>query len=254
VDGLTVTATDGVALVTLDNPPVNALTMALYQRIATVFERLGETLDVNCAVLTAAGTRAFCAGKDVREFLATTVEQDIEQAPLVRRAFAAIRACRIPVIAAVNGPALGGGAALAAMCDIRIASHAARFALPEVNIGRCGGGAHVGPLVPAGALRRMFFTAEAIDAAEAYRIGLVDQIEPPENLLPAALRMARTIAAKSPLGLRLGKQALNEIASMGFDEACLAERRYAEQLLRTEDAREAARAVAEKRAPVFSGR
>jgi enoyl-CoA hydratase len=109
-------------------------------------------------------------------------------------------------------------------------------------------------LVPAGALRRMFFTAEAIDAAEAYRIGLVDQIEPPENLLPAALRMARTIAAKSPLGLRLGKQALNEIASMGFDEACLVERRYAEQLLRTEDAREAARAVAEKRAPVFSGR
>jgi enoyl-CoA hydratase len=216
VAGLTIEVTDGVALVTLDNPPVNALTMALYERIATVFEGLGESLDVNCAVLTAAGTRAFCAGKDVREFLATTVERDIEQAPLVRRAFSAIRDCRIPVVAAVNGPALGGGCALAAMCDIRIASHPARFALPEVNIGRCGGGAHVGPLVPPGVLRRMFFTAEAIDAAEAYRVGLVDQVVAPEDLLPAAMGLARTIAAKSPLGLRLGKQALKEIESMGF--------------------------------------
>jgi enoyl-CoA hydratase len=254
VDGLTIAVTDGVALITLDRPPVNALTMVLYRKLTTVFETLGETLDVNCAILTAAGTRAFCAGKDVREFLATTVEQDIEQAPIVRRAFSAIRDCRIPVIAAVNGPALGGGCALAAVCDIRIASHSARFALPEVNIGRCGGGAHVGPLVPPGILRRMFFTAEAIDAAEAYRIGLVDQVEAPEDLMPAALRLARTIATKSPLGLRLGKQALNEIESLPFEDACLAERRYAEQLLRTEDAREAARAVAEKRAPVFSGR
>lgn len=254
MDGLRVEVTDGVALVTLDRPPVNALTIALYQRIAAVFGELGTTLDVNCAILTAAGTRAFCAGKDVREFLATTLEQDIEQAPIVRRAFSAVHDCKIPVIAAVNGPALGGGCALAAACDVRVASSAATFALPELNIGRCGGGAHVGRLVPQGMLRRMFFTAEPISAAEAYRVGLVDQLETPEDLLPAAWRLARTIAAKSPLGLRLGKQALNEIEPLGLDEACLAERRYAEQLLRTDDAREAARAVAEKRPPVFRGR
>jgi enoyl-CoA hydratase len=254
VDGLGVEVTDGVALVTLDRPPVNALTIALYQRIAEVFGELGTTLDVNCAILTAAGTRAFCAGKDVREFLATTLEQDIGQAPIVRRAFSAVHDCKIPVLAAVNGPALGGGCALAAACDVRVASSAATFALPELNIGRCGGGAHVGRLVPQGMLRRMFFTAEPISAAEAYRVGLVDQLETPEDLLPAAWRLARTIAAKSPLGLRLGKQALNEIEPLALDEACLVERGYAEQLLRTDDAREAARAVAEKRPPVFRGR
>jgi enoyl-CoA hydratase len=254
VTGLSVETTDGVALVTLDRPPVNALTMALYGRITEVFEEVGSTLDVNCVILTGSGTRAFCAGKDITEFLATTLEQDIEQAPSVRRAFSAIRDCRIPVIAAVNGPALGGGCALAAVCDVRIASDAATFALPELNIGRCGGGAHVGRLVPQGILRRMFFTAAPISAAEAYRVGLVDQLEAPEDLLPAAWRLARTIAAKSPLGLRLGKRALNEIEALDLDAACSVERGYAEQLLRTEDAREAARAVVEKRAPIFLGR
>jgi enoyl-CoA hydratase len=254
LDGLRVDAEDGVAVVTLDRPPVNALTIALYERIAAVFGDLGTTLDVNCAILTASGTRAFCAGKDVREFLATTLDEDISQAPIVRRAFAAIHACAIPVIAAVNGPALGAGCALAAACDIRIASHAATFALPELNIGRCGGGAHVGRLVPQGMLRRMFFTAAPVSAAEAYRVGLVDQLETPDDLMPAAWRLAREIARKSPLGLRLGKQALNAIEPLGLDEAVLVERGYAEQLLRTEDAREAARAVAEKRPPVFHGR
>jgi enoyl-CoA hydratase len=254
VNGLTVEITDGTAVVTLDRPPVNALTIALYERIAAVFGDLGGTRNVNCAILTGAGTRAFCAGKDIREFLATTLDQDISQAPIVRQAFSAVHACKIPVIAAVNGPALGGGCALAAACDIRIASHTATFALPELNIGRCGGGAHVGRLVPQGMLRRMFFTATAISAAEAYRIGLVDQLESPDDLMPAALRLASIIAAKSPLGLRLGKEALNAIEALALDEACLVERGYAEQLLLTEDAREAARAVAEKRPPVFQGR
>lgn len=251
---LNIDVEDGVAVVRLDRPPVNALTIKLYEAIAAAFDELGTAIDVNCVILTAAGTRAFCAGKDVREFIATTLDQDISQAPIVRRAFTAIYACKIPVIAAVNGPALGAGCALAAACDIRIASHSASFGLPELNIGRCGGGAHVGRLVPQGMLRRMFFTAAPISAAEAYRVGLVDQLESPDDLMPAAHRLARTIAAKSPLGLRLGKESLNAIEPLGLDEAVLVERGYAERLLHTDDAREAARAVAEKRAPVFRGR
>ena len=242
-----------VVSVVLDRPPVNALTMALYRRLAEVFDEIGKRTDVNCAVLTARGSRAFCAGLDLREFLAAKVEDDPERAVTVRRMFAAVRHCAIPVIAAVNGPALGAGAVLAAVCDIRIASANATFGLPEINVGRCGGGAHLGRLVPQGLLRRMFFTGAPISAAEAYRIGLVEEVVAPERLRAAALELAAVIAEKAPLGLRLGKQALNEIELLPVEEGYAREQSYSTQLLHTADAREATRAVLEKRPPVFHG-
>ena len=109
----------------------------------------------------APGTRAFCAGLDLKEFLAAKPEEDPERAKIVRRTFSAVRHCAIPVIAAVNGPALGAGCVLASVCDIRIAAATATFGLPEINVGRCGGGAHMGRYVPQGMLRKMFFTGRA---------------------------------------------------------------------------------------------
>ncbi len=243
-----------VATVTLDCQPVNALTSALYVRLAEVFEALGRELDVNCAILASASGRAFCAGKDLKEFLAATVEDDPRQAAIVRRTFTAIRTCAIPTIAAVNGPALGAGCVLAAVCDIRIASDKASFGLPEINIGRCGGGAHVGRLVPQGILRRMFFTGQPLSAAEAYRVGLVDQLVPPGDLMATARALAELIAAKSPLGLRTGKKALNEAQELSIEEGYRREQAYSTELMNTADAREATRAVVEKRPPVFQGR
>src|SRR5580704_14600001 len=114
-----------IVTVTLDRPPVNALTLAMYAQVAETFEAIGGRTDVNCAIFTGRGTRAFCAGLDLREFLAATPEQDPERAALVRRTFAAVRNCAIPVIAAVNGPALGAGAVLASVCDIRISAASA---------------------------------------------------------------------------------------------------------------------------------
>ena len=120
-----------VVTVTIDRPPVNALTIALYGQIADAFEELGKRRDVHCAIFTGGGTRAFCAGLDLREFLAATPEQDPERAAVVRRTFSVVRHCAIPVIAAVNGPALGAGAVLASVCDIRISAASATFGLPS---------------------------------------------------------------------------------------------------------------------------
>ena len=251
---LKIETSGGVAVVTLDRPPVNALTLALYERVGDVFREIGDSLDVNCVIFTASGTRAFCAGLDLQEFVQATPEEDPHRAAVVRKCFTSVRNCPVPVIAAVNGPALGAGAVLASLCDFRIAAEKATFALPEINVGRCGGAAHLGRLIPQGAVRRMFFTGKPIDAAEAYRIGLVEKVVPADELLAAAREMAAVIAAKSPLGLRYGKQALNEIEFMPVEEGYATEQRYSTKLMYTHDAREAARASVEKRAPKFIGK
>jgi enoyl-CoA hydratase len=252
--GFRIETNNRIATITLDRPPVNALTIEVYEELTGVFEKLGDSFDVNCAVLTGAGTRAFCAGLDFHSFLSATPEEDIARMPVVRRAYAAVHRCAVPVIAAVNGPALGAGAVLASLCDIRIACEEATFGLPEINIGRCGGAAHVGRLIPAGALRRMAFTGKPISAAEAYRVGLVDQLVAAGQLMPLALELAAQIASKSPLGLRYGKKVLNEMEYIPFEDGYALEQNYTAKLLQTEDAQEAKRAVIEKRAPVFVGR
>jgi len=243
-----------VAWVTIDRPPVNAITLADYRTIGETFARLSGRSDVNCVILTGAGTRAFCAGLDLQEFLASGVEEDPARAMVVRSAFESVRTCAVPIVAAVNGPALGAGAVLASVCDIRIAAESATFGMPEINVGRCGGGAYLGRLIPQGALRRMFFTGEPIPAAEAYRLGLVEEVCPSEELTQRAEALARKIAAKSPLGLRYGKSALNEIEGMPVERGYPVEQGYSTRLMHTHDAREATLAVVEKRAPVWTGR
>lgn len=245
---------EGIAVVTLDRAPVNAITLAHYQAIGETFSVLGAEMNVHCAVFTAAGDRAFCAGLDLHEFMAATVEDDPKRAKIVRECFSAVLHCPIPVIAAVNGPALGAGTVLAAVCDIRIASARASFSMPEINVGRCGGGAHVGRLIGQGALRKMFFTGAPIDANEALRLGLVEEVLPADELMPRALALASQIARKSPLGLRMGKQSLNEIEAMEVEAGYAREQQFSTVLMATEDAREATRAVIEKRPPTFIGR
>jgi len=250
---LSVEKSGGIARIVLDRPPVNALTLSLYAEIADLFESSAGWTDVNCIIFTSRGERAFCAGLDLKEFVAARVEEDPARAAVIRRTFSAVRGAAVPTIAAVNGPALGAGCVLAACCDLRIASEKAIFGLPEINVGRCGGGAHLGRLIPQGILRRMFFTGQPLDAAEAYRVGLVDEVVAPEVLAAAADRLAGVIAAKAPLGLRLGKQVLNEIEFLPVEDGYFREQAYSTRLMATKDAREAARAVSEKRPPVFIG-
>ncbi len=254
MSNINVETSDKVAFVTIDRPPVNALTLAMYEEIADVFEQQGARDDVHCVVFSATGSKAFCAGLDLKEFLNATVADDPARAVIVRRTFFAIRHCALPVIAAVNGPALGAGCVLTSVADIRIAAENATFGMPEINVGRCGGTAHMGRHIPQGLLRRMFFTGQPIGAEEAYRNGFVQQVVPPAQLADTAAELAGVIAAKAPLGLRMGKEALNEVETMPVDEGYAVEQSYSTKLMHTEDAREAVRAVVEKRAPVFQGR
>ncbi len=244
---------DGIAVVTLDNPPVNALTIALYDEIADLFESFAERNEVHCVVLTAAGTSAFCAGLDLHEFLAASPDNDAERAAIVRRCFAAVRHCAVPVVAAVNGPALGAGCVLASVTDIRLASPNARFSLPEINVGRCGGTAHLGRHLPQGVLRHMVFTGLPLSVEDARRFGFVQEVVSSETLMERSIELATLIASKAPLGLRLGKQSMNAAEFLPVEEGYAGEQAFSTRLMRTADAREATRAVIEKRAPVWSG-
>ncbi len=252
--GLEITFNGAVAEITVNCPPVNALTLDLYREIGEAFDSAETWSDSHCIIFTGAGTRAFCAGLDLNEFLAATVEQDPARARIVRRCFTSVREARIPTIAAVNGPALGAGTVLASVCDIRIAAENAKFGMPEINVGRCGGAAHMGRHLPQGLLRKMFFTGEPIDAQEAWRFGFVQQVVPQDTLMANARALAANIASKAPLGLRHGKQALNQIEFLPVDEGYAIEQRFSTLLMATEDAREATRSVLEKRKPVFRGR
>ncbi len=254
MSGLVVEKSGKIVSVILDSPPVNALTLDLYRRITETFEEIGRAGEANCIVLTGRGTKAFCAGLNLQEFLASKVEDDPARALVVRGAFKAVRLCPVPVIAAVNGPALGAGAVLAAVSDIRVASERATFGMPEINVGRCGGAAHIGRLISPGMLRLMYFTGEPISAHQAHRIGLVEEVVTARRLLPVAYDLAEIISKKSPIGLRTAKEALNRVEFMQTEEGYELEQSYSTTLMQSEDSREAIRAVVEKREPHFRGR
>ncbi|MDU0339799.1 enoyl-CoA hydratase-related protein [Bosea rubneri] len=239
---------------TLNRPPVNALSLALCTEIADIFEQTSERTDVQCAVLGATGAQAFCAGLDLNEFRTHKAEDDEAHAAVVRRVFSAIRNCAIPVIAAVNGPALGAGCVIASACDIRLAAENANFGLPEINVGSCAGITHMGRHLPQGLLRRMVFTGKPIGAQEAWRAGFVDSVFPLSDLGDAARTLADVIASKAPLALRMGKEALNRVEFLSVEDGYALEQGYSLRLLHTEDAREATQAAIEKRQPLFAGR
>ena len=251
---------DHIAVVTLDNPPVNA--MAADWDIPAVFDALSDDPDVRVAVLTAAGERAFCAGADLR---ARVRERDGDDPPArvppgtgnrrVREMFYSIQECAVPVIGAINGPALGGGLAIAASCDYLIASEKATFGLPEIDVGLLGGARHFMRLLTNwGLVRRLHYTAERLDAHEAHRLGMVVRVVPPDQLMEAALADARLIAAKIPLGVRLAKESLHLIENMDVKNGYRFEQTRTAILTRTEDAAEARRAFMERRPPEFTGR
>ena len=249
---------DHIAVVTLDNPPVNA--MAADWDVPGVFDALSENPDVHVAVLTAAGDRAFCAGADIKARAATR-DPDAPPPPSgtgnrrVREMFYSIQECAVPVIGAINGPALGGGLAIAASCDYLIASEKATFGLPEIDVGLLGGARHFMRLLTNwGLVRRLHYTAERLDAYEAERLGMVVKVVPHEQLMEAAMEDARLIAAKMPYGVRLAKESLHMIENMDVKNGYRFEQTRTNILTRTEDAAEARRAFVERRPPEFTGR
>jgi enoyl-CoA hydratase len=244
-----------IALVRLDNPPVNAHSSQMILDIPTMFDRLSDIDEIRAVVLTGEG-RAFCAGADLKERSSGAPEPGAywRNSRGGREAYHSIRECTKPVIGAINGAALGGGLALAASCDILIASEAALLGLPEIDVGLMGGQRHAMRLFSHSRLRTMALTGQRIPGPELYRTGVVEACVPAGELIDAALSMARTLAAKSPVALQMAKGSLNAIEEMSLRDGYRYEQNLTHQLGQTEDSKEAMRAFAEKRAPVFKGR
>jgi enoyl-CoA hydratase len=202
---------EGVAEVVMDNPPVNALTVAGWFELADVISGLGDDERVKVVVLRAEG-RGFNAGVDIKEMQQTEgFEALIGANRGCFAAFAAVYECKVPVIAAVHGYCLGGGVGLVGNSDIVIASDDATFGLPEVDRGALGAATHLARLVPQHKMRAMVFMATTATAQELHHYGSVLQVVPREQLRDAAFDVARTIAAKSGTVMRAAKESLNGI-------------------------------------------
>jgi enoyl-CoA hydratase len=209
--GITHTITDGVAEVVMDNPPVNALTVAGWFELAELVTGLGHDGTVRVVVLRSEG-RGFNAGVDIKEMQATEGFGALIGANRgCFAAFAAVYECEVPVIAAVHGYCLGGGIGLVGNADIIIASEDATFGLPEVDRGALGAATHLARLVPQHRMRAMVYTAATATAAELHHYGSVLRVVARDQLRDAALEVARDIAAKSPVVMRAAKQSLNGI-------------------------------------------
>lgn len=247
---------DHIATVTIDRPPVNAMNQQLYREIAETFASFDTNRDVRVAVLASASPRAFLAGADLRERFESggPTEAVLDTGRIARECFWSILECAVPVIAAVNGPALGAGLAVVACCDIIICAEQAVLGLPEINVGLLGGGSHLLRMVGPYRLRRAYYTGERIPAAELYRLGAVADVVPADELLPRARALAAEIARKSPIAVRLAKEALNRTEWLPFKDAYRTEQDYTARLRGFEDSAEAARAFMEQREPQFRWR
>lgn len=252
---LNVSLTDGVALLEMNCPPVNVLSRTLSDELTATLDLISEVDEVRSVVLTGAG-KVFCAGADLKG------RKDVIKGPgdlpahsrRTRECFHTIRECSKPVIGAVNGVALGAGLAIAASCDIILVSESAAFGLPEIDVGLMGGVSHAKRLFSHSLLRRMVLTGYRVPGVELYRLGVVEQCVPADRLLSTAMGFAVNVASKSPVAVRMAKQTLNAIEDMTLRDGYRYEQDMTAAIAKTEDAREAQRAFAEKRPPVFVGR
>jgi enoyl-CoA hydratase len=248
-----------VATVTLNRPGVlNALNLQMLDELLATFGELGADPELRAVILTGSGQKAFAAGADIGELNALPGAHAGEaQARKGQALTRAIERLRIPVIAAVNGFALGGGCELAMACDVRVASENAKFGQPEVNLGILpgyGGTQRLTRLVGEGTAMYLCLTGEMIDAAEALRVGLVQRIVPLDGLLAEAQRVAGLIASKAPLAIAATKRAIVDGAALGLDDALALEALLFGQAITTEDFREGSRAFLDKRKADFKGR
>jgi enoyl-CoA hydratase len=250
---LTLNVSEYVATVTLARPPVNALTLGMFDDIAGVFHSIAERADdVRVAIITGDGGY-FSAGRDVKAAGGEPPEQRMAS---YRRAKEAVVHCAVPVIGAIPGPALGAGFDLALSCDLIVASTHATFGWPEIDFGLMGGIAMTLRTLNPYQTRMLCFTGQRLTAAQLHEMGVVQTVVPPASLIDEALNLARVVAAKPPLAVRAAKLAVNEVEKLVDHEQAfrLIEMRAGLMLAATEDHKEAAAAFSQKRAPVFRGR
>jgi enoyl-CoA hydratase len=247
-----------LAIVTLNRPRVlNALNRATFNELETAFTELGASESVRAILLTGAGEKAFAAGADIQELTSLSATEGQQLAARGQRVFELIESCGKPVIACVNGFALGGGCELAMACTLRLASESAKFGQPEVKLGLLpgyGGSQRLPRLIGTGAALKLLLTGEIISAAEAQRIGLVEEVVPAAELFPLAEKLALAIAANAPVAVRYTIAAVHGGMNLPLREALDLEAAYFGLCCATEDKAEGTRAFLEKRPAVWKGR
>jgi enoyl-CoA hydratase len=253
---LTLAVADRVATITINRPEkLNALNDATIGELGAVADEVRSRADVAGAILTGAG-RAFVAGADISELAGQRPIDARRRALRGQAVFQQFEDCPKPVVAAVNGFALGGGCELAMACHLRVASEAAKFGQPEVKLGITpgyGGTQRLPRLVGRGRAMQLLLTGETIDAAEAWRIGLVNRVVPVNELIPAATAMLQAILANGPLAVALCIDAVNRGLDLPLADALVIEAGHFAVLAATADMAEGTRAFLEKRAAQFRG-
>jgi len=256
-DDLLTEEKNGTLWVSFNRPEArNALTFAMYEGLAQLCAKAHERAGIRAVVVTGAGGRAFAAGTDMTQFRGFESPQDaLEYEAKIEAVLTAIETCKLPTIAAVHGACTGGGASIAAVCDLRIASEALKFGFPIARtLGNClaaGNLARLSALMGAGRVQEMIFTARLLGAAEALEIGLVSEVLPDEErLLARAGALAEQVGGMAPLTLRATKEVLRRNrAATQVEDADLIEMTYM-----SADFREGMEAFLSKRPPVWKGR
>lgn len=240
-----------LAILTINRPEAfNSLSMQVHKELIEAMYDFRDDDNLWVGIVTGAGNKSFSAGQDIKEFRPGRIEaKDL--------IYSVPHAIWKPFIAAINGWCLGGGMELALACDLRIAVEHARFGQPEINIGYMPGGGGTQRLprfIPRSIASEMLLTGEPINAEEAYRVGLINKIVPPDQLMPAAREMAEIICKKGPLGVRASKEAIIRGYSMTLEDGLELERNLNNSLRDTKDFMEGATAFKEKRQPNYKGK
>ncbi len=245
----------GIATITLNRPPVHALSVALLNDLAGAFDEIAKDEAVRAVVLTGNGDRFFCGGAEIKEF---NVVDPIKQCELGHTVFRCLETSNKPVIAAVNGFALGGGCELAMACHIRYAAENARFGQPEINLGIIpgwGGTQRLPRLVGRGRALELMLTGDHLTATEAERLGLVNRVFPAAEVKQAAQSLAERLAAMPPLAVQAILAAVDAGATSGLEIGWEKERAQFAWISKTEDARAAIQAfLATQKPPVYKGK
>jgi enoyl-CoA hydratase len=247
---------DGVAKLTLNNPPLNLVTLGMTEQLLEALEELEAEDAVRAVVVTGAGDRAFCAGSDVKEF--ADVRDRVVEKKLAREneAFGRFESLSKPIVAAIEGLAYGGGCEISMACDLRITGEGAKFALPEVRLGvvpGSGGLFRLPELVGPARAMQLMYLGEPIDAREAERLGLLNEVVPDGEALPRALYVARSISRLPKEAVAAIKRGVRESLHSSREESVRLTLELSDHVFKSEDCAEGIRAFFEKREPRFAG-
>ncbi len=247
----------GIATITFNRPKaMNALNQALLAEFAQALKAVGSDEEIRVLVLTGAGEKAFVAGADITELATFTALQAKHFSKTGHDIISGLQGLSIPVIAAVNGFALGGGSEIALACDFIYAADSGRFGLPEITLGIIpgfGGTQRLPRLIGSNLAKELIFTGRMITAAEALQIGMINKVVPAAALMEEVLKTAREMAAKGKVSLRSAKQAVNNGLNADMATGCHIEIEAFALCMASPDAREGTRAFLEKRKPLFTG-